>query len=66
MSKMAGHKILRSQIFYKKVFTNRQFLDIIYKNYRKEMIVMKILWYTGPQDIDELIFAGEETVASDR
>lgn len=30
------------------------------------MIVMKILWYSGPQDIDELIFAGEETVTSDR
>ncbi len=30
------------------------------------MIAMKILWYSVPQDIDELIFAEEETVPSDR
>ena len=55
-----------SDIFYKKPLY-KPFLICynIQQHKRKEMMTMKIT-YTEPVDIDELIFAGEVTVPSDR
>ena len=55
-------------IFYKNPFTNRFCFAIINSNKkRKELMIMKIIYaYAEPDDIDELIFAGEVTVPSER
>ena len=54
------------QIFHKNPFTNRIFIAIIHNNKAKEVMTMKVLFQNVPVDIDELIFAGEITVPSDR
>ncbi len=54
------------QIFHKNPFTNRIFIAIIHNNKAKEVMTMKVLFQNVPVDIDELIFAGETTVPSDR
>lgn len=53
------------QAFYKKLFTNETFIAIIHNKKTKEVMTMKVL-FSVPVDIDELIFAGETTVPSDR
>ena len=50
---------------YKKSFTNHFVIAIIYNDKQKEVITMKVI-YGVPVDVDELIFAGETTVPSDR
>ena len=54
------------QFFHKNPFTNRIFIAIIHNNKAKEVMTMKVLFQNVPVDIDELIFAGETTVPSDR
>ena len=56
---------IKFKIFHKNPFTNPSFIAIIHNEKIKEVIAMKVL-YTVPVDIDELIFAGETTVPSDR
>lgn len=53
------------QFFHKYPFTNLTFIAIIHKKNDKEVMTMKVL-FSVPVDIDELIFAGETTVPSDR
>ena len=53
------------QIFHKRLFTSSTFIAIIYNSNDKEVMAMKVL-FSMPVDIDELIFAGETTVPSDR
>ena len=54
------------QNFHKRLFTSSTFIAIIYNNNDKEVMTMKVLFQNAPVDIDELIFAGETTVPSDR
>ena len=56
---------MKIHINYKKSFTNHFVIAIIYNNKQKEVIAMKVL-YSVPVDVDELIFAGEITVPSER
>lgn len=49
----------------KSLFTNHIIIAIIYNNKEKEVIAMKVI-YGVPVDVDELIFAGEITVPSER
>ena len=56
---------MKIHINYKKSFTNHFVIAIIYNSKQKEVIAMKVL-YSVPVDVDELIFAGEITVPSDR
>ncbi len=53
------------KIFHKNLFTFMIFIAIIRNNKDKEVMTMKVL-FSVPVDIDELIFAGETTVPSDR
>ena len=53
------------QEIHKNPFTNRSDIAIIYNKKTKEVMTMKVL-FAVPADIDELIFAGETTVPSDR
>ena len=53
------------KIFHKNLFTNLMFIAIIHNNKSEEVMTMKVL-FSVPVDIDELIFAGETTVPSDR
>ncbi len=57
--------IYNFQIFHKNLFTNPTFIAIIHNNKVEEVMTMKVL-FSVPVDIDELIFAGETTVPSDR
>ena len=53
------------KIFHKNPFTNPMIIAIIHNKKNEEVITMKVL-FAEPVDIDELIFAGETTVPSDR
>ncbi len=53
------------QIFHKNLFTTLTFIAIIHNRKIKEVMTMKVL-FSVPVDIDELIFAGETTVPSER
>jgi len=53
------------KVFHKNPFTNPIFIAIIHNKKNKEVMTMKVL-FSVPVDIDELIFAGETTVPSDR
>lgn len=53
------------EVLDKNPFTNRNYFAIIDKQQMMEVIKMKV-FYSVPADIDELIFAGETTVPSDR
>lgn len=53
------------QFFHKNPFTSGTFIAIIHNKNTKEVMMMKVL-FSVPVDIDELIFAGETTVPSDR
>ena len=52
--------------FHKNLFTNQGNIAIIHNKKAKEVMTMKVLFQNTPVDIDELIFAGETTVPSDR
>lgn len=54
------------QVFHKNLFTNGTIIAIIHNKKTKEVMTMKVLFQNVPVDIDELIFAGETTVPSDR
>ena len=55
-----------TDIFYKNpLYKPTVFCYNIQQQTRKGLMIMKII-YTEPVDIDELIFAGEVTVPSDR
>ena len=54
-----------SKKFHKNLFTKKAFIAIIYNKITEEVMMMKVL-FSMPVDIDELIFAGETTVPSDR
>lgn len=54
------------QIFHKNPFTSETIIAIMYNKKIKEVMTMKVLFQNVPVDIDELIFAGETTVPSDR
>lgn len=53
------------QFFHKNLFTKLTFIAIMYNKKTKEVMTMKVL-FSVPVDIDELIFAGETTVPSER
>lgn len=53
------------QKIHKNPFTNQFNIAIIHNNKAEEVMTMKVL-FAVPVDIDELIFAGETTVPSDR
>lgn len=53
------------QEIHKSPFTNQSFIAIIHNKKTEEVMKMKVL-FAVPVDIDELIFAGETTVPSDR
>ncbi len=56
---------LENKIFHKNPFTDPIFIAIIHNKKNKEVMTMKVL-ISVPVDIDELIFAGETTVPSER
>lgn len=53
------------QNFHKNLFTNGTIIAIMIITILVEVMMMKVL-FSMPVDIDELIFAGETTVPSDR
>ena len=67
MQAFFSHRIpkIKFQIFHKNLFTNPRIIAIIHNKKNQEVITMKVL-FSEPVDIDELIFAGETTVPSDR